>query len=872
IQAVCMSNAPNQESFCQCQPPFVANYNTQECELSEYTGALSPSKAELPYDQCGRCQDPNALCVSVNQTTCWCRAGFTKTSDNKCEQSSPNGLFPNSIDISTHDYIGTSSSIPGGPGTVVSNNGLYVCAPGYQYVAKDKPCQLIAPQWDDDNFEYGVCTRIDSRGNPQEESGLCPAPLSCQQRRDKYVCSCGRDQYLSENGTSCFHFLERNLVSPDSTRCPSNSNMNGSQCVCSPSDLYKTSDDKRRCELILSASASSCQAGLTMFNDTCKNLYGEYSSFCSKGVCQCASDKSYYMNNNGTISCVTLLTVTTTNSNNCPLNAASDGGVCKCNTGYRASDNSNRACQRKTDQLYDSTDSQAQGGPGEITTADCEVLFPGTHVIAHNNACVCIDGTFLYNSSCVFFLEYTITAADSTKHKCPVNAVIDSASPVCKCLDGFKNGGTNRTCVPLTNNVYEFNRTDTENVTGLNDAGCRALFGNAAQASQPAGHCECLRTDQAFWDNNKCYFLVEKTQPAPTADSTCPSNSMPDAYTCKCSPGYNATADFRGCNRKSIFSQNLQAIDPTAYSACDAPNVDADCVALHGAGAVCRNNTCYCNYRQSFVVGQKCQLFSQYVFPGVHERSSATCNNQEDCGENADEKNIDCGFINNQETRYKVCQCKSGYFLNPIDSTCVINRCSAECQENAQCVGYTCVCNPGYFTTPSGQCLKQEPPLVLYDKCNTTVWAVDPVDGDLVCASDCTRARCRGGYRDEGSQCVENTFDDACGHAANFCGQFGSNTVCSPDENRCACQPGFYRSDGNIICARAVNSQCYTDAECGDYGECLSSLCRCKAGRREQQVSDLLGRTITRCINGVDQMRYSPIFFLFVLFIHVVFA
>ena len=53
-------------------------------ELSEYTGALSPSKAELPYDQCGRCQDPNALCVSVNQTTCWCRSGFDKTSDNKC--------------------------------------------------------------------------------------------------------------------------------------------------------------------------------------------------------------------------------------------------------------------------------------------------------------------------------------------------------------------------------------------------------------------------------------------------------------------------------------------------------------------------------------------------------------------------------------------------------------------------------------------------------------------------------------------------------------------------------------------------------------------------------------------------------------------
>ena len=56
-------------------------------------------------------------------------------------------------------------------------------------------------------------------------------------------------------------------------------------------------------ELVLSDTASSCQAGLTAFNDTCKNLYGEYSSFCSKGVCQCASDKSFYMNNNGKSSC-----------------------------------------------------------------------------------------------------------------------------------------------------------------------------------------------------------------------------------------------------------------------------------------------------------------------------------------------------------------------------------------------------------------------------------------------------------------------------------------------------------------------------------------------------------------------------------------
>ena len=71
----------------------------------------------------------------------------------------------------------------------------------------DSILESIVPEWDDDNFEYGVCTGIDSHGNPQQESGLCPAPLSCQLRRDKYVCSCGRDQYLSENGTSCCKYL-----------------------------------------------------------------------------------------------------------------------------------------------------------------------------------------------------------------------------------------------------------------------------------------------------------------------------------------------------------------------------------------------------------------------------------------------------------------------------------------------------------------------------------------------------------------------------------------------------------------------------------------------------------------------------------------
>jgi hypothetical protein len=66
----------------------------------------------------------------------------------------------------------------------------------------------ITPTWINDNFEYGVCTRIKSNGQSGTEPGLCPSPLTCQQRQDKYVCSCGLDQYLDESSNLCCKFLK----------------------------------------------------------------------------------------------------------------------------------------------------------------------------------------------------------------------------------------------------------------------------------------------------------------------------------------------------------------------------------------------------------------------------------------------------------------------------------------------------------------------------------------------------------------------------------------------------------------------------------------------------------------------------------------
>jgi len=61
----------------------------------------------------------------------------------------------------------------------------------------------IVPQWNGNQLEYSVCTRINSRGIAVPEDGLCPTPLQCEIRNDKHVCSCGKDKYLDKTYTLC---------------------------------------------------------------------------------------------------------------------------------------------------------------------------------------------------------------------------------------------------------------------------------------------------------------------------------------------------------------------------------------------------------------------------------------------------------------------------------------------------------------------------------------------------------------------------------------------------------------------------------------------------------------------------------------------
>ena len=53
----------------------------------------------------------------------------------------------------------------------------------------------IQPNWINDVYEYGLCTRITSRDTAISVSGICPEPLRCEERKDKHVCSCGKDKF-----------------------------------------------------------------------------------------------------------------------------------------------------------------------------------------------------------------------------------------------------------------------------------------------------------------------------------------------------------------------------------------------------------------------------------------------------------------------------------------------------------------------------------------------------------------------------------------------------------------------------------------------------------------------------------------------------
>jgi len=137
----------------------------------------------------------------------------------KEQRTKPLIIFPNSNDLSQHDFkLACTNELNE---TNQIKNALCVCAPGYELIAKDRPCgkkifeeifffqidifiAKIQRNWINNTYEYGVCTRINSKDEAIGENGTCPKPLECQARNDKHVCSCGQDKFRDLNDpTQC---------------------------------------------------------------------------------------------------------------------------------------------------------------------------------------------------------------------------------------------------------------------------------------------------------------------------------------------------------------------------------------------------------------------------------------------------------------------------------------------------------------------------------------------------------------------------------------------------------------------------------------------------------------------------------------------
>lgn len=186
--------------------------------------------------------------------------------------------------------------------------------------------------------------------------------------------------------------------------------------------------------------------------------------------------------------------------------------------------------------------------------------------------------------------------------------------------------------------------------------------------------------------------------------------------------------------------------------------------------------------------------------------------------------------------------------------------------------------------------------LELGQPCNNSIeWTVAANnETNLVCDLSCNRARCAAGYKPEESTCGKqketNSFerksmsstlallqlgDDRCVYRGEVCRTIDPNSICDRDENQCLCAPSFYLA-GNQQCgkkerslifsstlssrsyllARAVDSVCVTDGDCGGDMLCEGQRCKCNSKQRSEATTDIYSRPITRCvnINGTKRM------------------
>jgi hypothetical protein len=105
---------------------------------------------------------------------------------------------------------------------------------------------------------------------------------------------------------------------------------------------------------------------------------------------------------------------------------------------------------------------------------------------------------------------------------------------------------------------------------------------------------------------------------------------------------------------------------------------------------------------------------------------------------------------------------------------------------------------------------------------------------------------------------------EQCAYKSDFCQQLDINSVCNTDENVCRCRAAYYRygdtcgmfdmfiissiETNDSMIAKAVDSRCINDADCGGDAVCKGQRCQCNDRQRREQSVDLYGRRIDRCV------------------------
>ncbi|CAF0909261.1 unnamed protein product [Rotaria sordida] len=869
IVAKCIAGPQNVTTkFCKCPFGYKVDDKHEQCERILGT-LLSPLDSPVSnYGECGSCQDINAACIqAADQITCWCRFGYIKK-NNACEKESnrkPLVIFPNSNDLNLHDF--TNNCTSGSNNEHETNNKLCVCAPGYEFITKDQSCVKIQRDWINDIYEYGLCTRITPQDKAIDVDGLCPKPLICEARKDKHICSCGKDKFRDLNDPSqCVYYIGKTTNSTDD-KCPTKKalrNITSGICECSAG--YNAINNNRQCGIKLSSEIfqSSCNSN-QLDNKICRDLFGKNALFCTIGECRCSGNQSF--SNKDQTHCYAPLNQSLIQPmEDCPLQSSLKDDHCECNVGYRPS-NDFRQCVRLTVQLV------AYVGPsintnGQLTTEDCQALFTGPVESYTNDRCQCKNIAFINdnNTGCWYQLNVTLPEAKESVF-CPPNSATGSGR-ICLCSIGYTRN-VNK-CVPITNRVYIDNDPMAPNIAGLTESACRKWFGYGATQSSRGSYCICKPYAYLVKSNSYCHFLLNQTTSEFKTSDDCPANtfispsSPPSA--CVCKPGYRVSSDNRTCTTTNIVLSGTVNVSSSQTTNCVSFTND-DCIVKYGEHAFCQNEACFCNRRVSFInaIGQ-CESFSKYIFPGIHERQFYSCNTETDC---QGKGNVICDYLNDGSP-YKVCKCKDESLLDPKSQTCIEKRCTQNCQTNLnfECRGYDCVCRNGFYQTGL-RCIKIPYELQLNQPCNRSgLWeyVLATANNSLECDASCDRARCQLGYRPEQSQCVPYQFgEEKCIYQENICQYMDENSICNIDKNKCLCRPSYYLFDNR--CVPAVGTACRTNEECG-FNICKGQRCDCKDGQRIETTYDIDGRPIKHCTNGIDQIRFSPVLLLFFIMIH----